>query len=452
VPRLQEHQKEMNISKSLQIKFVPIDTLKPNLRNPRQHSERQIKQIARSIQTFGFNVPILIDADCQVVAGHGRLLAACQLGFSEVPTISLRHLTPAQASAFTIADNRLAEISSWDDRLLGEVLRDLSVVDLGFSLEDVGFTMAEIDLRIEGQSNAATGDPDPDDQVSSTFDAPPVSRPGDLWKAGRHKILCGNAVDENAFEALMGGSKARIIFTDPPYNLAVNSISGKGRMQHREFAMASGEMSAPVYEQFLLTMTQRLVRHSSNGSLHYICIDWRHVAQLLNAGSNAFTELKNLCVWIKHNAGMGSLYRSQHELILVFKNGRGRHRNNVELGRHGRNRTNVWQYASVNDFGRPGEEGHLAITHPTVKPVGLIADAIVDSSARGDIVLDPFIGSGSTLIAAERVGRVCRGMELDPLYVDTAIRRWQRYAGGTAVHANTGKAFDSLISREGEDV
>jgi DNA modification methylase len=260
------------------------------------------------------------------------------------------------------------------------------------------------------------------------------------------------AVDLYAYAALMGGAKAQIVFTDPPYNLPVDSISGKGRVRHREFAMASGEMSDRQFDQFLFTVLRHLARHTGNGSLHYLCIDWRHVAQLLNSGAATFSELKNLCVWVKPNAGMGSLYRSQHELVVVFKNGRGRHRNNVELGHHGRNRTNVWQYASVHDFGRPGEEGHIAGTHPTIKPVQMIADALLDSSGRGDIVLDPFLGSGSTLIAAERVGRLCRGIELDPLYVDTAIRRWQRHTGQSAVHANTGKTFDSLVAEGRDDV
>jgi DNA modification methylase len=248
----------------------------------------------------------------------------------------------------------------------------------------------------------------------------------------------------------MQGVRAQVVFTDPPYNVPIAGfVSGKGRVRHREFPMASGEMTTARFTRFLTTVLQLLARHSTAGSLHFLCMDWRHQFELLTAAEAVYSELKNLCVWVKDNAGMGSLYRSQHELIFVFKNGKAPHRNNVELGQHGRNRTNVWHYPHVGNFGRIGEEGNLAALHPTVKPVGLIADAILDCCARGDVVLDPFLGSGSTLIAAERVGRPCYGIELDPLYVDTAIRRWQHFTGESAVHAAARKRFDYLAAEEG---
>ncbi len=435
----------------LRIERVRIGQLKPDSRNPRLHSERQLKQIARSINVFGFNVPVLADQEGNLLAGHGRVQAARRLGLSEIPVIRLEHLTPEQARAFSIADNRLSETSTWDDRLLAEVFRDLASVELDFDLEATGFTMGEIDLRIEGLSLSTANNPDPADEPPAALDQTPVSRPGDLWQLGRHRLFCGNALDQPAYDRLLQGAAAGVVFTDPPYNVPIaGHVSGKGRMRHREFLMASGQLTPAQFTRFLATALELLVRYSAPGSLHYVCMDWRHQHELLTAGLGIYAELKNMCVWVKDNAGMGSLYRSQHELIFVFKNGRTPHRNNVELGQHGRNRTNVWHYPSLNNFGRNGEEGNLAVLHPTVKPVALIADAILDCSARGDLVLDPFLGSGSTLLAAERVGRLCRGIELDPLYVDAAIRRWQRFTGESAINATRGNRFDDLVRDEGD--
>jgi DNA modification methylase len=437
---------------ALRIEHVTIERLKLDARNPRVHSDRQVKQIAGSIEAFGFNVPVLADQDGNLLAGHGRVHAARRLGLREIPVIRLEHLTPEQARAFSIADNRLSETSSWDDGLLAEVFRDLASVELSFDLEATGFTMGEIDLRIEGLSLSTAGNPDPADEPPAALNQTPVSRPGDLWQLGRHRLLCGNALDQAAYDRLMQGIAAELVFTDPPYNVPIDGhVSGKGRVRHREFLMAAGQMTPAQFIRFLATALELAVRHSAAGSLHYVCMDWRHQHELLSAALGIYAEFKNMCVWVKDNAGMGSLYRSQHELIFVFKNGRTPHRNNIELGRHGRNRTNVWHYPSLNNFGRKGEEGNLAALHPTVKPVALIADAILDCSARGDLVLDPFLGSGSTLLAAERVGRICRGMELDPLYVDAAIRRWQHFTGDSAIHATTGNRFDDLDREEGSD-
>jgi DNA modification methylase len=437
------------VMRELRIEHVAIERLKLDPRNPRAHSEWQIKQIARSIKAFGFNVPILADQDGNLLAGHGRVHAAGRLGLRDIPVIRLEHLTPQQALAFSIADNRLSETSNWDERLLAEVFRDLASVELDFDLEATGFTMGEIDLRIEDLSVSAAGEPDSADELPPASVEPPVSRPGDLWLLGRHRLLCGNALDQAPYERLMQGAAATVVFTDPPYNVPIDGhVSGKGRVRHREFLMASGQMTAAQFTRFLATALELAVGYSAPGSLHYVCMDWRHQHELLTAALGIYAEFKNLCVWVKDNAGMGSLYRSQHELIFVFKNGRASHRNNVELGRHGRNRTNVWHYPGPNNFGRKGEEGNLAALHPTIKPVALIADAILDCSARGDLVLDPFLGSGSTLLAAERVGRICRGVELDPLYVDAAIRRWQHFTGESAIHATTGHRFDDCIHHE----
>ena len=425
----------------IEIVYQPIDQLKPDPRNARRHSRRQVQQIADSIEAFGFNVPILIDAELKVIAGHGRLLACNYLGRKEVPTISLEHLSPAQVRAFMIADNRLTEIATWDDRLLGEQLRELSELNLDFSLELTGFDMAEIDLLIEG----ACGIPDSDaeDGHPPIGSGPTITRAGDLWILGRHRIHCGSALDEEAYRVLMEGDRAVMIFIDPPYNVPIEGhVSGLGAIRHREFAMASGEMNEAQFTEFLARAFGLLARFSLEGALHFICMDWRHMGELLAAGKRAYTELKNLCVWAKDNAGMGSLYRSQHELVFVFKHGRDPHQNNVQLGRYGRNRSNVWNYPGVNSFSRSGTEGNLLALHPTVKPVALVADALRDCSSRGEIVLDAFLGSGTTLIAAERTGRNCRGLELDPAYVDTAIRRWQALTGERARHAGSGRLFE----------
>lgn len=428
------------------ISYCPIGRLVPDLRNPRQHNPRQIKQIARSIQSFGFNVPLLIDKGNKILCGHGRFLAAQQLEMTEVPVIQLDHLTEAQARAFAIADNKLTENASWDEILLGQIFVELSELQLDFSLEATGFTMGEIDLHIEGlQDSKSTQDPADEfpepNQVS-------VSETGDLWLLGRHRIYCGNSLRDASYDALMNGKLAHMVFTDPPYNVPIDGhVSGHGKARHREFSMASGEMSSAQFTEFLTTMMELVVKHTQNGSIHYFCMDWRHLAETLSAGSEAYNELKNICVWTKDKGGMGSLYRSQHEMVLVYKNGTQPHRNNVELGQHGRYRTNVWNYPGANTLSRQGTEGNLLAMHPTVKPIALVADAILDCSARNDIVLDAFLGSGTTLLAAQRTGRICYGLEIDPLYVDTAIRRWQSMTGEQATLADGGESFDALAER-----
>jgi len=425
---------------ALTVVRLPIDRIRPDPQNPRVHSPKQIRQIATSITSFGFNVPVLIDREDRIVAGHGRLAACRLLGWNEIPTIRLDHLTPAQAKAFLLADNRLSEIATWDDRLLAESLQALAAVDLDFALEDTGFDVAEIDLRIASLGEVPADDSD--DVQPPAPDAIAVTALGDTWQLGPHRLRCGNALHAADYAAVLVGAKADVIFTDPPYNVPIaGHVSGHGRVTHRPFAMAVGEMTGPEFTDFLTTVATHCRDASRDGSIHYYCMDWRHLPELLAAGHAVYAEFKNLCVWVKDNGGMGSLYRSQHELVLVFKNGTAPHVNNVELGRHGRSRSNVWHYAGANSFARATDEGNLLALHPTVKPVAMIADALYDCSRRGDVVLDPFLGSGSTMIAAERTGRRCAGIELDPLYVDVAIRRWQRATGKDAVHVESGESF-----------
>lgn len=427
---------------NLHIEHRLISELRLDPRNARVHSKRQIRQIARSMKVFGFIVPILADSTGKIFAGHGRYYGAQQLGMTEVPVICVDHLTPAQARAFAIADNRLTENSTWDKKLLAEHFKELAALDLTFSLDTTGFEMGEIDLLVEGLELNA------DDEAADRV--PPilsfqVSQIGDLWDCAKHRVYCGDSLHQTSFEALLGTRKADVVLTDPPYNVPIaGHVSGLGKTKHREFAMAAGEMSESQFISFLKAVLGLSVRFSANGSLHFWFMDWRHIYELVAAGKDIYSELKNICAWVKPNAGMGSFYRSQHELVAVFKNGKAPHRNNIELGRFGRNRSNVWSYPGVTPFGHETEEGNLLKLHPTVKPVRMLADALMDASARGDIVLDPFLGSGSTLIAAERVGRACHGIELDPRYVDTAIRRWQRYTGLKATHAASGRAFDEL--------
>jgi hypothetical protein len=432
------------IHKKLDFECVPVGALRPDPRNPRRHSKRQIGRLKTGIRTFGFIVPILSDRSGMIIAGHARHMAARELGLVEVPVIRIEGLSEAQVRAFQIADNRLTDLSDWNAGLLAQTLSELSSQDLDFSIEATGFDIGEIDLLIEELNDETAEVADAADQVPSPG-LSVVSKSGDLWLLGGHRVLCGNSLDRAAHQMLMGTERAAVVFADAPYNVEIRgNVSGLGAIQHRDFAMATGEMNSSEFVHFLILTVTGLIRSSIDGSIHFICMDWRHASELLEAGK-IYTELKNICVWCKPNGGMGSFYRSAHELVFVFKSGRGQHRNNVQLGKFGRNRTNVWTYPNVSAFGRgTTDEGNLLELHPTVKPVRLIADAILDCSARGDTVLDPFLGSGSTLIAAERIGRRCFGMELDPLYVDTAIRRWQAYSGERALHAVTGRLFDEI--------
>jgi DNA modification methylase len=437
----------------LQVVYRPVHSLNLDPKNSRLHSRRQIRQIADSVKAFGFNVPVLVDSKLAVIAGHGRVLACRELGWSEVPTICLEHLNEAQKRAFMIADNRLTENSRWDDALLAEQLRELSSLDLSFNLEATGFELAEIDLRIESLGQRTVDQGEAADVLPPINAGAQVSRFGDLWRLGRHVIVCGDSLDPQSYSLLLERRGASLVFTDPPYNVPIGGhASGLGKITHREFAMASGEMDEASFVNFLTTVCGLAAHYSTDGAIHFVCIDWRHVGELLAAGRSVYSELKNICVWVKHNAGMGSFYRSQHEFVCVFKYGRGSHQNNVELGRFGRHRTNIWTYRGANSFGRETEEGNLLTLHPTVKPTAMVADAILDCSARGDIVLDPFLGSGTTLLAAERTGRRCRAVEIDPIYVDVAIRRWRDLTGQDAEHAATGKTFTEMsVERRADD-
>ena len=427
----------------LLILYQKIDQLKPFTRNARTHTKRQIKQIAESIRVFGFLNPVLVGRNNRIIAGHGRVEAAKLLGMDQVPTIRLEDLSEEQIQAYVIADNKLAENAGWDKEILAIELQNLLTLDCSdFDCTITGFEIAEIDVILEEASRATEME---DSVPEPILDHAPITEPGDQWFLGKHRIICGNSLHEDTYRTLMGSRRSAAVFTDPPFNVKIDGhATGNGAIRHREFAMASGEMSGAEFVSFLNNSLRLMARYSANNSVHYLCMDWRHVGDLIAVGKQIYDEFLNLCVWAKDNGGMGSFYRSQHELVLVFRKGKGPHRNNIQLGQFGRNRTNVWQYPGIHSLSKQGGEGNLLALHPTVKPVAMVADAILDCTARGEIVLDAFLGSGTTVMAAERVGRICCGIEIDPQYVDVAIRRWENYTGETAVHAQTGKRFNEV--------
>ena len=404
----------------MSICYRPVASLLPDPRNARTHPKRQVEQIAASIREFGFANPILVDAEDTIIAGHGRLLAAKALGMTEVPTIALPHLSEAQQRALRIADNRIALGAGWDLDLLKLELAELAVLDVDLDLALTGFSSGEIDVILKGPA-------DPEDEVIPPVPAIPRTRLGDIWILGEHRVGCGDGRDLAFLRAVVGdGAVVDAAFLDPPYNVRINGhANAKGR--HPEFAMASGEMDAAAFRSFLADTLGACAGVSRDGAVHFVCIDWRHVEDVTAVGRSVYGDLLNLCVWNKSNAGMGSLYRSKHELVLVWRVGTALHFNAVELGRHGRHRTNVWDYASVNSMAGSRRED-LAL-HPTVKPTALVADAIQDVTRRGELVLDIFLGSGTTLIAAERTGRRFRGVDIEPAYVDVALERWSAMTG-----------------------
>src|ERR1700733_10615712 len=382
------------------IENLPIDRLLPSPRNARTHSRKQIRQIAESIRRFGFTNPVLIDGENRILAGHGRVEAARELSMATAPCLRVDHLSPAEKRAYVLADNKIALNAGWDEELLALELKELMEADIEFDVSVTGFSIAEVDQLVEGLAPEEASDP-ADDKLSDLDDVPSRCRLGDIWRLGPHRLVCGDALDPAVVSALMDGEKAEMVFTDPPYNVAIDgNVSGLGKIRHREFAMASGEMTRDQFITFLSSGFANLASHSSDGSIHFVCMDWRHMGEMLEAGAANYSELKNLIVWVKDNGGMGAFYRSRHELIFAFKNGSLPHINSFELGQHGRYRTNVWQYRGVNTL-KAGRLDELAL-HPTVKPVALIA--------------------------AHKTGRRARVCELDPVYCDRILQRWEIFA------------------------
>ncbi|MDB5538893.1 MAG: methylase [Devosia sp.] len=422
------------------IEMMSVGALRPYSGNARTHSKRQLRQIGDSIKRFGFTNPVLISDAGEIIAGHGRVLAARELGIETVPTLKLSHLSAEERRAYVLADNKLALNAGWDMEILSIELQAL--IDLDFDVTLTGFSLAEVDLTIDQAKEAATDGPE--DRIPELGDAP-VTRAGDLWQLGDHRLLCGDAQLVDDVGRLMGSDRADLIFTDPPYNVPIDGhVSGLGAIRHREFAFAAGEMSPARFTAFLKQTLSNAAAMTRDGAIAFVCMDWRHIRELLDAAEGVFSELKNLCVWNKTNGGMGSFYRSKHELVFVFKLGDAPHTNSFGLGETGRYRTNVWDYAGISSMG--ADRADQLSMHPTVKPVALVADAIRDCSRRGEIVLDLFAGSGTTLIAAASCGRLARVLEYDPLYCDTIVRRWENYTGKLAVLSATGSSFEALAA------
>jgi DNA modification methylase len=424
------------------VEMLPPTSLKPAKRNARTHNEAQVELLANSILHFGVIKPVVAADRQRLVAGHGVWLAAKKLGLKLIPVIRLSHLSETQLRAYALADNQLATKSGWDLEVLSLEFGDLQVAlpEIGLDLTMLGFEPGEIDSVLENFGNS---DANPADEIPEIEDGPAVSQPGDVFVLGRHRLLVGDARGPDAYEQLLQGEVAEMGIHDPPYNVRIQgNVGGRGRIKRREFACASGEMDPAQFTGFLKDTLALCARHSIDGAIHFVFIDWRHVSELLAAGTEVFDDLKNMCVWVKSNAGQGSFYRSQHELVLVFKHGHAGHLNNFGLGAGGRTRSNVWRYAGVNAF-RAGRMDELKM-HPTVKPVAMIADAMRDCSRRGSIVLDAFAGSGTTIMAAEQIGRRAFCMEIDPHYADVAIRRWEAFTKRDAVLENTGQSFHEL--------
>lgn len=439
------------MDKDLNIEQIEIASIQPHPDNPRTHPKKQIRQIAESIKAFGYRMPVLVDQDTRLICGHARVEACKLIGMELVPALRVTDLSDAQVRALMIADNRLTEVSAWDDQLLGENLKILSDLELDFDIESIGFDYGEIDQRILAIEDIRQDEDDASDEAPDPDDVAPVTQPGDLWildegESG-HRVLCADSTDRASYRRLLGVRRAAMIFTDPPYNLPARAIGQVCAGEHGNFEMGAGEMTPEQFTGFLGGVMEQLCEASEPGSIHYLCMDWRHAPEMLAAGLDRYTNFKNLCVWVKNRPGMGTFYRSQHELVFVFKHGDARHRNHFGLGEHGRTRSNVWSFPSVRSLdatdGDPDGAEALKL-HPTIKPVRLIEEAILDCSRRNEIVLDPFLGSGSTLIACEKTNRACAGIELSPKYVDVTIARWRGWTGGEAVHEQTGKTYTEL--------
>ena len=418
-----------NSSNNLQM--IDIALIIASNKSLRKHSQKQLQKLINAIKKFGFTNPILIDKKLKIIAGELRLLAAKKLGFCQIPVIILEDLTDEEAEAIRILDNRIAEDSEWNYANLQEVIENLGKFDISF--EDLGFETVDYDKIFLNSDSEESEVKNSEQETADWLDAniPKKANLWDLWRLGDNFILCANSLLQKAFEILMQGELAQIVITDPPYNCKVNGhVCGSGKIKHNEFAMASGEMTEAEFAEFISGFMQHLVQFSSNGSLHYIFMDWRNINILLTQGKKYYTELKDIAIWDKGQGGMGSMYRSQHEMIPIFKNGKAKHQNHIQLGKYGRYRTNVSNYPGVRATNPASLE--LLKLHPAVKSTPLLHDILLDSSSKNDIVLDCFGGSGSTLLAAERCKRRARLIEIDPRYVDVCIYRWEKETGKTA--------------------
>lgn len=413
------------------LQMIDINLIVLKLKSLRKHSKKQLQKLKNAINKVGYVNPVLLDEKHNIMAGELRLLAAKELGFTQIPAIILENLTEEEVEAIRILDNRIAEDGEWNYENLKDELEKLLKFDISF--EDLGFDTVDYDKIFLADDIDENKVHDSDKEDESWLDAniPPKVKFGDLWRLGDHFVYCGDSLLVRSFEILMQGELAQIVITDPPYNCKIKGhVCGLGKTQHEEFAMASGEMTDAEFAEFISKFIQNLIKFSVDGSLHYMFMDWAGLNILLTAGKKYYTELKNIAIWNKGVGGMGAMYRSQHEMVPIFKNGKAKHQNHIQLGKYGRYRTNVWDYPGIRATNPASLE--LLKLHPTVKGVPMLHDIMLDASSKNDIVLDCFGGSGSTLLAAERCKRRARLIEISPRYVDVTIFRWEKETGKTA--------------------
>lgn len=415
-----------NSSNNLQM--IDIALIIASNKSLRKHYRKQLQKIINAIKKFGFTNPLLVDKQLRIIAGELRLLAAKELGMKQIPVIILEDLTDEEAEAIRILDNRIAEDSEWNYENLQEVIENLGKFDICF--EDLGFETVDYDkiILFNDSSEKEVHNSDKEDENWLEANIPKRANKGDLWRLGDHFIYCGDSRLASSFGIVLQNEEAKIVITDTPYNSKINGqVCGLGKIKHEEFEMASGEMSDSEFGEFISQFMQNLTQFSVDGSLSYLFIDWRNLYILLNQGYKYYSELLNIAVWNKETGGMGSFYRSKHELVAIFKKGKAKHQNHIQLGKNGRYRTNVWDYPGISATNPKSLE--LLKLHPTVKPVALLHDILLDASSKNDIVLDCFGGSGSTLLAAERCKRRARLIEINPRYVDVCIYRWEKETG-----------------------
>ena len=423
----------------LTFEYVSIDDLSFPARTLSQVNDRQHRQLMASITEFGFIAPLVISRGNEVIVCEKRLAAARELGLTQVPVVRANTLTPLQIRQYRIADNRLNELREWDADALKAELDEIIVLDPDVNIEALGYEVAEFDVAVQ----VVTEGEDPAD-IAPELPAEPQSRPGDIWEIDGHRLGCGDARDADFLRRLLDGEQPTCVFADPPFNRPVaQHIGGKGRIKHPEFVMASGEMSDAEFQQFQIDWLVQAVAVAQPGALIYVASDWRAPLATLAAAQTAGLEQVNFCTWELASPRLGSFYRSACEYFPVWKKPGGKSRNNVMLGRSGRHRSNCWHYPGANSFGAGRATLHL---HPTVKPLALVLDILLDCTARGDAILDPFCGSGTTLLAAQRTGRKARVIELDPRYVDVAVRRYQDVFGRAPRLQGSGLTLDELAS------
>lgn len=430
----------------LKIETVNVGQLKPYKNNAKIHSPDQISQIAASIQQFGFVSPILIDENDEIIAGHGRFEAAKILNLSQVPVLSIGHLTNVQKRKLRIADNRISENGGgWDADLLNIEIGELCELEDIADITITGFNDIEIDqILAEPRTKAEVKKLD---TVPYVADDEIITVPGDIWEFdGRHRIICGDSTDRDTFAKLLGDKRVNLVLQDPPFNIKIDGfVSGNGSVKHPDFAMAAGKMSDSEYAEFLGKNFALCSEFANDNAMIFNFIDWRNIMPMLTACKQNFARYINLCVWVKNKAGMGTPYRSQHELCTVFLNKGGTVPDHIKLGKYGRNRSNVWHYYGCNSYGPHRNDLKM---HPTVKSFEMLSDIMLDVTSIGDAVLDCFLGSGSTFIAAQRHKRICYGIEYEPKYVDTCVKRFYEAFGIDAINLRTGKTYTDLLAEK----